>query len=90
MGFEAALLRSCAHCLATGAPKLEAMLVGASSEQSARSAALVGTILLLAAALGVVAQLKDAMNTIWNVPEIRRTPGFGGISAPTSFHSQEF
>ena len=33
-------------------------------EQSARSAALVGTILLLAAALGVVAQLKNAMNTI--------------------------
>jgi membrane protein len=53
----------------TGAQAVEAMLVGASSEQSARSAALVGTILLLAAALGVVAQLKDAMNTIWNVPE---------------------
>ena len=52
-----------------GAEAVEAMLVGASSEQSARSAALVGTILLLAAALGVVAQLKDAMNTIWNVPE---------------------
>jgi membrane protein len=53
----------------TGAQAVEAMLVGANSEQSARSAALVGTILLLVAALGVVAQLKDAMNTIWNVPE---------------------
>ena len=36
----------------TGAQAVEAMLVGASSEQSARSAALVGTILLLAAGAG--------------------------------------
>ena len=35
------------------------------------------SILLLVAALGVVVQLKDAMNTIWNVEEPRRQ-GSGG------------
>jgi membrane protein len=32
-------------------------------------AAVTGIVLLLVAALGVVVQLKDAMNTIWNVEE---------------------
>ena len=41
------------------------MLAGASSQQSGRLAAITGVVLLLVAALGVVVQLKDAMNTIW-------------------------
>jgi membrane protein len=53
----------------TGSRAVEAMLAGASSEQSGRLAAVTGVVLLLVAALGVVVQLKDAMNTIWNVEE---------------------
>jgi membrane protein len=53
----------------TGSKAVEAMLAGASSEQSGRVAAVTGVVLLLVAALGVVVQLKDAMNTIWNVEE---------------------
>jgi hypothetical protein len=49
------------------------MLVGASSPQSGRLAAITGVALLLVAALGVVVQLKDAMNTIWNVEEPKET-----------------
>jgi membrane protein len=55
----------------TGSKAVEAMLVGASSPHTGRIAALTGLILLLVAALGVVSQLKDAMNTIWNVEEPR-------------------
>jgi membrane protein len=53
----------------TGSKAVEAMLAGASSAQSGHLAAIAGVALLLVAALGVVAQLKDAMNTIWNVEE---------------------
>jgi membrane protein len=53
----------------TRSKAVEAMLAGASSEQSGRLAAITGVVLLLVAALGVVVQLKDAMNTIWNVEE---------------------
>lgn len=53
----------------TGGKAVEAMLAGASSPQSGRFAAIAGFVLLLVAALGVVVQLKDAMNTIWNVAE---------------------
>jgi membrane protein len=53
----------------TGSKAVEAMLVGASSPHTGRLAALTGVMLLLVAALGVVGQLKDAMNTIWNVEE---------------------
>ena len=53
----------------TGSKAVEAMLAGASSQQSGRLAAITGVVLLLVAALGVVVQLKDAMNTIWNVEE---------------------
>src|SRR5438552_683787 len=51
----------------TGSKAVEAMLAGASSEQSGIIAGLTGVVLLLVAALGVVVQLKDAMNTIWIV-----------------------
>jgi membrane protein len=53
----------------TGSKAVEAMLAGASSLESGRFAAITGFVLLLIAALGVVVQLKDAMNTIWNVKE---------------------
>ena len=53
----------------TGSKAVEAMLAGASSAQSGHLAAITRIILLLVAALGVVVQLKDAMNTIWNVEE---------------------
>ena len=53
----------------TGSKAVEAMLAGASSEHSGLIAGITGVILLLVAALGVVVQLKDAMNTIWNVEE---------------------
>ena len=53
----------------TGSKAVEAMLAGASSPQTGRLAAITGIVLLLIAALGVVSQLKDAMNTIWNVEE---------------------
>jgi membrane protein len=49
------------------------MLAGASSPQSGRLAAATGIVLLLVATLGVVVQLKDAMNTIWNVTERKST-----------------
>jgi membrane protein len=52
-----------------GAQAVEAMLKGASSTTSAGAAALLGILLLIVAALGVVAQLKDALNTIWDAPE---------------------
>ena len=60
----------------TGSKAVEAMLAGASSAQSGRWAAATGVVLLLIAALGVVSQLKDAMNTIWNVEE----PKEAGVS----------
>src|SRR3954463_11156681 len=53
----------------TGSKAVEAALAGASSHQSGMIAGLTGVIILLVAALGVVVQLKDAMNTIWNVEE---------------------
>jgi membrane protein len=53
----------------TGSQAVEAMLKGASSPTSGWLAGVVGIVLLLAAALGVVVQLKDALNTIWEVEE---------------------
>jgi membrane protein len=55
----------------TGSKAVEAMLAGASSPDTGRVAAVTGVILLLVAALGVVSQLKDAVNTIWNVEQPR-------------------
>jgi membrane protein len=56
----------------TGSKAVEAMLAGASSAQSGLLAGAAGVLLLLVAALGVVVQLKDAMNTIWNVEEPKK------------------
>ena len=59
-----------------GAQAVEAMLKGAASTQSGGIAAFVGVVLLLIAAFGVVVQLKDALNTIWEAPE----PEGSGVS----------
>ena len=52
-----------------GSQAVEAMLKGASSPASGKIAGAVGVVLLLVAALGVVVQLKDALNTIWETKE---------------------
>ncbi len=52
-----------------GAQAVEAMLKGAAFGRSGGIAAVIGVVLLLIAALGVVVQLKDALNTIWDAPE---------------------
>jgi membrane protein len=53
----------------TGSQAVEAMLKGASSQGSGILSAIIGVVLLLVAALGVVVQLKDALNTIWETKE---------------------
>ena len=53
----------------SGSKAVEAMLAGASSPHTGRLAGITGVVLLVVAALAVVSQLKDAMNTIWNVEE---------------------
>lgn len=52
-----------------GSQAIETMLKGAGSQASGTLAAALGVILLLVAAVGVVAQLKDAINTIWETKE---------------------
>lgn len=52
-----------------GSQAVEAMLKGAGSQIGGTIAAVIGVILLLIAALGVVVQLKDALNTIWETKE---------------------
>ena len=58
---------------ATGSTAIEAMLAGASSKPASHVAAVLGVLLILVSAVGVVAQLKDAMNTIWNVEDPKET-----------------
>jgi membrane protein len=53
----------------TGSQAVEAMLKGASSTGSGVLSGIIGVALLLVAALGVVVQLKDALNTIWETKE---------------------
>lgn len=52
-----------------GAQAVEAMLKGAASVETGSATAVVGILLLIFAALGVVVALKDALNTIWEAPE---------------------
>jgi membrane protein len=49
------------------AKAVDAMLVGASKPQQGLMATVLGTALLLFAAVSVVVQLKDAFNTVWEV-----------------------
>jgi membrane protein len=52
-----------------GSQAVETMLKGAGSPASGTFTAALGVVLLLVAAVGVVAQLKDAINTIWETKE---------------------
>jgi membrane protein len=52
-----------------GSQAINAMIAGAADATSGAFAAGFGVVLLLIAALGVVIQLKDAINTIWEVPD---------------------
>ncbi len=53
----------------SGGQAIEAMLQGASSSVAGGWSAVIGVSLLLVAAVGVVVQLKDALNTIFEVSE---------------------
>lgn len=50
-----------------GAQAVEAMLAGASRPHDGMVATLIGIGTLVFAAVGVMVQLKDALNTVWNV-----------------------
>jgi membrane protein len=58
----------------TGAKAVQAMLVDAGRPREGLIATLMGFGALIFAAIGVVVQLKDALNTVWEVGE---TPGHG-------------
>jgi membrane protein len=58
----------------TGAKAVEAMLADAGRPREGMLATLLGIGTLLFAAIGVVIQLKDALNTVWEVGEL---PGHG-------------
>jgi membrane protein len=51
----------------SGAQAIQSMLVGAARPHEGAIAALFGIVTLIFAALGVVVQLKDALNTVWEV-----------------------
>jgi membrane protein len=50
-----------------GAKGIESMLAGAGKPSEGVFATILGVVTLLFAALGVVVQLKDALNTVWDV-----------------------
>jgi membrane protein len=58
----------------TGAQAIEAMLAGASKPTEGIIATVIGVGTLVIAAVGVVVQLKDALNTVW---EVKTPPGSG-------------
>jgi membrane protein len=53
----------------TGAKAIESMLAGASRPAEGALVTILGTGALLFAAIGVVVQLKDALNVVWEVEE---------------------
>jgi len=57
----------------TGAKAVEAMLAGASRPAAGILASLLGIGALLFAAIGVVVQLKDALNVVWEVEESKES-----------------
>jgi membrane protein len=61
----------------TGAQAVEAMLTGASKPAEGIVATVVGIGTLIFAAVGVVVQLKDALNTVWEVEPAKE----GGVWA---------
>src|SRR5256884_8110265 len=58
----------------TGTQAIEAMLKGADRPREGMVATAIGIGTLVFAAIGVVVQLKDALNTVW---EVETTPGSG-------------
>jgi membrane protein len=58
----------------TGAQAFQGMLADAGRPREGLLATLLGLGALIFAAIGVVVQLKDALNTVWEVGE---TPGDG-------------
>ncbi len=58
----------------TGAQAIDAMLAGASRPREGIIASVIGIGTLIFAAIGVVVQLKDALNTVW---EVKPPPGKG-------------
>lgn len=57
------------------ATAVDAMLVGASKPEQGLVATIIGTAILLFTAVGVVVQLKDAFNTVWEV-DAEKVSGF--------------
>ena len=57
-----------------GTQAIEAMLKGADRPREGMVATVIGIGTLIFAAIGVVVQLKDALNTVW---EVETTPGSG-------------
>jgi membrane protein len=55
----------------TTAAAIDSMLAGANKPQQGLLATAIGTAVLLFSALGVVVQLKDAFNTVWEVDETK-------------------
>jgi membrane protein len=53
----------------TGAQAVQAMLADAGRPREGSIASAVGLVVLLFAAIGVVVQLKDALNTVWEVED---------------------
>jgi membrane protein len=70
----------------TGSQAVEAMLKGAASSTSGGWSAVIGVALLLVAALGVVVQLKDALNTIFETKQ----PENAGIAWYARFYGVSF
>jgi membrane protein len=60
-----------------GAQSINGMLASADRPREGIIATLVGIVTLIAAALGVVVQLKDAFNTVWEVEETAGTAVWG-------------
>jgi membrane protein len=57
----------------SGAQAVQTMLAGASKPGEGLMASLIGLGALLFAAIGVVVQLKDALNTVWEVEESKES-----------------
>ena len=57
----------------SGAQAVQTMLAGASKPAEGGLASLIGLSALLFAAIGVVVQLKDALNTVWEVEESKES-----------------
>jgi membrane protein len=60
---------------------LEALLVGAQSKAGSLGAGIIGTLTLLFGATGVLVELRDALNTVWDVParEMSRVQEIQGL-----------